>query len=139
MDSSETNTKPANGTTQDPLSPQHQVHSPNEPLIAREDLQPSELPRSGGSRFHEEVAGEQGKNAFNFERPLDVKPTQAGVARGGQEDLPMGKASFLDKVIGKAEKVIGKATHNDDMHEAGELREAGGKKAVIGEAHALHD
>jgi hypothetical protein len=28
-----------------------------------------------------------------------------GVARGGQEDLPMGKASFLDKVIGKAEKV----------------------------------
>ena len=79
MGRSETNTKPANGTTQDPLAPQHKVHSLNEPLLARDDLQPSELPRSGGSRFHEEVAGEQGKNAFNSERPLDVKPTQAGV------------------------------------------------------------
>lgn len=28
-----------------------------------------------------------------------------GVARGGQDDLPMGKANLLDKVIGKAEKV----------------------------------
>jgi hypothetical protein len=30
-------------------------------------------------------------------------------------------------------------TQNDDMHEAGELREADGKKAVIGEARAPHD
>ncbi|KAI0255584.1 hypothetical protein BJV78DRAFT_1099693, partial [Lactifluus subvellereus] len=81
-----------------------------------------------------------GQSAFNSERPLDVQPTQTGgVARGGQDDLPMGKASFLDKVIGKAEKVIGKATQNADRHEAGELREAGGKKAVIGEARAPHD
>jgi len=81
-----------------------------------------------------------------------------GVARGGQDDLPMGKANLLDKVIGKTEKVwsciaryfisltlldalqvIGKATGNADRHEAGELREAGGKKAVTGEARAPHD
>jgi hypothetical protein len=36
-------------------------------------------------------------------------------------------------------QVIGKATQNADRHEAGELREAGGKKAVIGEAQAPHD
>jgi hypothetical protein len=37
------------------------------------------LPGSGGSRFHEEVAaGEEGRNAFDSERPLDVQPTQAG-------------------------------------------------------------
>jgi hypothetical protein len=65
MDGPETNTKPADDTTQDPLAPKHQVHSPNEPPLARDDLQQSELPRSGGSRFHEEVAGEHGKIAFN--------------------------------------------------------------------------
>ncbi|KAH9976840.1 hypothetical protein BGW80DRAFT_1119081, partial [Lactifluus volemus] len=48
------------------------------------------------------------------------------VTRDGQEDLPMGKASCLDKVIGKPENVIGKATQNDEMQETGELREAGG-------------
>jgi hypothetical protein len=51
----------------------------------------------------------------------------------------MGKASMLDKAVGKMEKFIGKATNNAERHEAGELREAGGKKAVIGEARAPHD
>jgi hypothetical protein len=87
-----------------------------------------------------------------------VEPFIGGVARGGQGDLPIGKANLLDKVIGKAEKVwsciagyfisltlldalqvIGKVSGNADMHEAGELREAGGKKAVTGEARAPHD
>jgi hypothetical protein len=127
MGRSETNAKPANSTAQDDVAPQHRIHSPNEPLPG--DRQPSELPRPSESRFHEEVAtGEEGQSAFNSERPLDVQPTQTGmcgmpfpiwslslsdprvantvgVARGGQDDLPMGKASFLDKVIGKAEKV----------------------------------
>ena len=35
--------------------------------------------------------------------------------------------------------MIGKVTGNQEKHEAGELREAGGKKAVTGEARALHD
>ena len=34
---------------------------------------------------------------------------------------------------------MGKVTHNDDMHEAGELRESGGKEAVTGQARAPHD
>jgi hypothetical protein len=70
----------------------------------------------------------------------------------------MGKAGLVDKVIGKVEKVgslsaspfnivshgrirqvIGKVTHNADMHEAGELRESGGKEAVTGQARAPHD
>jgi hypothetical protein len=49
-----------------------------------------------------------GQNAFNSERPLDVEPTtQGGVAIGGDEarDLPQGKASFMDKIVGKTEKV----------------------------------
>ncbi|KAI0060175.1 hypothetical protein BV25DRAFT_1787906, partial [Artomyces pyxidatus] len=86
-------------------------------------------------------ASAQGQNANNSSRPLDVKPTAAagGVARGGQEDLPMGKANVMDKVIGKTEKVVGKLTKNADMHESGELREAGGKKAAAGEARVPHD
>jgi hypothetical protein len=80
MHRSEANTKPANSTVQDDVAPQHRAHNPNEPLPgARHDHHPSELPGSGGSRFHEEVAaGEEGCNAFDSERPLDVQPTQAG-------------------------------------------------------------
>ncbi|KAH9062638.1 hypothetical protein EDB83DRAFT_2224002, partial [Lactarius deliciosus] len=62
-----------------------------------------------------------------------------GVARDGKEDLPIGKAGLGDKAIGIVEKVIGKATRNDDKHEAGELRESGGKEAVTGQARAPHD
>lgn len=31
--------------------------------------------------------------------------TPGGVARDGKDDLPMGRAGLVDKVIGKAEKV----------------------------------
>jgi hypothetical protein len=30
---------------------------------------------------------------------------KGGVSRGGQDDIPMGKASVLDKATGKIEKV----------------------------------
>ncbi|KIY67389.1 hypothetical protein CYLTODRAFT_353334, partial [Cylindrobasidium torrendii FP15055 ss-10] len=74
------------------------------------------------------------------ERPLDVKPSHAGgVAVGGRSDVPEGKATALDKLAGKTEKVIGKLTGNAEKHERGELREAGGKAAVTGEARAPHD
>ena len=48
-----------------------------------------------------------GQNAFNSERPLNVKPTdQGGVAIGGRGgDLPEGHANMADKVIGKVQKV----------------------------------
>ena len=37
------------------------------------------------------------------------------------------------------EQVIGKATRNPEMHERGELREAGGKAAARGEGRVPHD
>lgn len=135
-------TKLGNVSRDDGL-PRHQVHNSDDPLPgSHPDQQPAEVQQlSDRNLSHEEAALRgQGHNAFNSERPLDVHPTRAGgVARAGEDDLPMGKANILDKAIGKMEKVIGKATHNADMHEAGELREAGGKKAVIGEARAPHD
>ena len=49
----------------------------------------------------------QGRNAFNSERPLNVKPTdQGGVAIDGRGDLPEGHANMTDKVIGKVQKVL---------------------------------
>ena len=48
-----------------------------------------------------------GQNAFNSDRPLDVKPTdQGGVAIDGRGDLPEGHANIADKMIGKVQKVI---------------------------------
>ncbi|KAI9461950.1 hypothetical protein BJY52DRAFT_1257918, partial [Lactarius psammicola] len=93
------------------------------PPQAHGGQEPSESQRLEKSQYVEEVDPRaQGQNAFNSERPLNVQPTQSGgVARDGKDDLPMGKAGLVDKAIGKAEKVIGKATHNVDMHEAGEL------------------
>ncbi|THH27454.1 hypothetical protein EUX98_g6730 [Antrodiella citrinella] len=74
------------------------------------------------------------------ERPLGVQSTsQGGVAVGGNSDLPEGHASVMDKVIGKTQKVAGKALKKPDMHEKGELREAGGKEAALGNARAPHD
>ncbi|KAF9078302.1 hypothetical protein BDP27DRAFT_1309371 [Rhodocollybia butyracea] len=71
---------------------------------------------------------------------MDVQPTSAGgVAVRGNADLPEGKASMMDKIVGKTQKVVGKATNKPQMHEKGELRETGGKAAAQGEARALHD
>ncbi|KAG1731027.1 hypothetical protein EDB19DRAFT_1641009 [Suillus lakei] len=83
----------------------------------------------------------RGNTAFTSERPLGVQPTpEGGVAIGGQPNLPEGHAGFSDKVIGKNAKgrscafyVIGKYTKNEELHEKGELRETGGKAAVLGE------
>ena len=36
-------------------------------------------------------------------------------------------------------QVAGKIMRNPDLHEKGELREAGGKDAAIGQARAPHD
>ncbi|KAF8269600.1 hypothetical protein EI94DRAFT_1799016 [Lactarius quietus] len=109
--------------------------------IGRGGQEPSESQRVDKIQYAEDDEPKaQGQNAFNSERPLNVLPTQSGgVARDGRDDLPMGKAGMVDKAIGKTEKVIGKATHNTDMHEAGELRESGGKDAVTGQARAPHD
>ncbi|KAF9463340.1 hypothetical protein BDZ94DRAFT_1259116, partial [Collybia nuda] len=81
----------------------------------------------------------RGNTAYNTERPLGVKPTSAGgVAIGGEANLPEGKAGATDKLMGKIQKVAGKYTHNMELHEKGELREAGGKAAATGQARAPH-
>ncbi|KAF8890716.1 hypothetical protein BD779DRAFT_1516622 [Infundibulicybe gibba] len=82
----------------------------------------------------------EGTTAFTDDRPMNVKPAPTGgVAINGQDDLPEGKASMTDKLVGKTQKVIGKLSHKPEMHEKGELRESGGKAAVRGQARAPHD
>ncbi|KAI9511228.1 hypothetical protein F5148DRAFT_1172763 [Russula earlei] len=120
--------------------PQHHLHRSDDPLPGRSSREREPSPEEQHPQTQEPALHTQGRNAFNSERPLDVQPApEGGVARGGQDDLPLGKANILDKVVGKTEKVIGKITGNAERHEVGELREAGGKKAVIGEARAPHD
>ncbi|TBU24885.1 hypothetical protein BD311DRAFT_809650 [Dichomitus squalens] len=96
-----------------------------------------------GTDTHNVMAGGQFdriEEDDDAERPLGVQPTaQGGVAVGGRSDLPETHASMTDKLIGKTQKVTGKITRNPEMHEKGELREAGGKAAVQGEARAPHD
>ncbi|OSX64775.1 hypothetical protein POSPLADRAFT_1044230 [Postia placenta MAD-698-R-SB12] len=70
-----------------------------------------------GGQHDTSGAPDSGRNAFNSERPLDA----SGVAIGGQANLPEGKATITDKLIGKTQKVTGKITRNPDMHEKGEL------------------
>ena len=46
------------------------------------------------------------QNAFNTERPLNVRPAdQGGVAIDGRGDLPEGNANMTDKIVGKMQKV----------------------------------
>ncbi|KAG8215432.1 hypothetical protein J3R82DRAFT_9042 [Butyriboletus roseoflavus] len=109
--------------------PTEHLHDPSQPLSAAELV-------SGGN----DLAPHQGRNAFNSERPLGVTPVpEGGVAIGGQPNLPEGHANMGDKIVGKTQKVLGKYTHNPDLHERGELRETGGKAAAEGRARAAHD
>ncbi|KAJ8518974.1 hypothetical protein ONZ45_g4025 [Pleurotus djamor] len=82
----------------------------------------------------------QGNTAFTRDRPMNVQPApEGGVSVDGQAGLPEGHAGFGDKLVGKTQKVIGKASNNPALHEKGELREAGGKAAAEGLARAPHD
>ncbi|KAL1746610.1 hypothetical protein HDZ31DRAFT_62047 [Schizophyllum fasciatum] len=95
---------------------------------------------SEGLQQQHRTGSASGRTAFTEDRPLGVQPTaQGGVAVGGQEDKPMGHAKLTDKLVGKTEKVIGKMSKNPQMHEKGELREAGGKASATGQARAPHD
>ena len=79
----------------------------------------------GGAQHQSASApgAQSGRNAYNEERPLNVQPTSegrwrsslhtyaakpgtvGGVAIDSRDDVPMGKASFTDKLIGKTQKV----------------------------------
>ncbi|KAF8064221.1 hypothetical protein FPV67DRAFT_1504019 [Lyophyllum atratum] len=151
-----TNTNSTNPTyaPSEATRPEHHIHNTDEPLPGAKGAAPTTdysartVERTPSSAFQEQPSHishaappeKQGKNAHNTERPRDVKPTSTGgVAVGGHDNLPEGHAGFGDKMIGKTQKVSGKATHNSEMHEKGELRETGGKAAVLGEAQAAHD
>jgi hypothetical protein len=140
-------------------SPEHHIHNSSDPLPGARGAQPAvdystnTMERTPSSTFDPENIDEPntqtnfarsgsaaGQTAFNNERPMNVQPApEGGVAVGDESDLPMGKANFGDKVIGKAQKVAGKYTKDPKLHEKGELREAGGKDAVLGNARAPHD
>ncbi|KAL6302630.1 hypothetical protein BKA93DRAFT_857982, partial [Sparassis latifolia] len=90
------------------------------------------------------LSTELGYNAYTEGKPLGMQPTSQGpcsrsFARLGDDDFLQGKASSTDKFIEKTRKVAGKATHNAELHEKGELRQSGGKAAVTGEASAPHE
>lgn len=103
--------------------PEHHVHPSSEPLPGARgaaptaDYSPTTIERTPSSAFdpnnidHAATSHNMertGENAFNTERPLNVEPApQGGVAVGGDEgaELPMGKASMGDKIIGKTQKV----------------------------------
>jgi len=135
--------------------PEHHIHDSSEPLPGAQpavDDSTNAMERTPSSAFDPEnidnpnmqtnfarSGSAAGQTAFNSERPMNVQPAQeGGVAVGGESDLPIGKVSFGDKVIGKAEKVAGKYTKKPEMQAKGELREAGGKDAVLGNARAPH-
>ncbi|GLB44580.1 hypothetical protein LshimejAT787_1702070 [Lyophyllum shimeji] len=156
MSGAVTDTNFTNPDTAPSAQPGHRLHDSSEPLpgvkgaAPTNDYTPGTMDRTPSSRFRNEERSThvthaasshgQGKNAFNSERPLDVQPTEAGgVAVGGRPDLPEGQAGLGDKMIGKTQKVLGKFTNNPEMHEKGELKEAGGKAAARGEARAPHD
>ncbi|KAG0699603.1 hypothetical protein DFH29DRAFT_983463 [Suillus ampliporus] len=153
----------------DTSRPQHQLHDSSQPLpgsgsraaAQTQDYSPANIERMSSSVIHGKNASTEsddadstratrgtvpdsqqarGNTAFTSDRPLGVQPTQeGGVAIGGQPNLPEGHAGFGDKAIGKAQKVAGKYTKNEELHEKGELRETGGKAAALGNARAAHD
>ncbi|KAI9568739.1 hypothetical protein HD554DRAFT_2172214 [Boletus coccyginus] len=119
--------------------PQPQLHDQSQPPPAPGTA--SGIPGFLGPGSPSQDQGSpQRRTAFNSERPLAVSPvSEGGVAIGGQPGLSEGHASIGDKIVGKTQKVIGKYTHNPELHEKGELRETGGKAAAEGRARAAHD
>ncbi|KAG1796983.1 uncharacterized protein HD556DRAFT_1431181 [Suillus plorans] len=96
--------------------------------------------RTGPDSCESESESARSNTASTNERPLGAQPTpEGGVSIGGQPNLSEGHAGFGDKVIGKTQKVIGKYTKNEELHEKGELRETGGKAAVLENTRAAHD
>ncbi|KAA1474164.1 hypothetical protein DENSPDRAFT_840723 [Dentipellis sp. KUC8613] len=79
--------------------------------------------------------------SYGEDKPQSFQPTRSsGISqRDDDDDLPQGKAGMMDKAIGKAQQVAGKYTHKTELYEKGELREAGGKAAVQGNARVPQD
>ncbi|KAJ7619571.1 hypothetical protein FB45DRAFT_871705 [Roridomyces roridus] len=139
------------------MRPEHHVHRTDEPLPGARggapaaDYNPDTIERMPSSAWEDPstrdtpdvtfaASADKGRDAFSEERLTGVQPHDGGVAidgTAGHDQMPTGKASATDRVIGKAQKVIGKVTHNPEMLDKGELRETGGKAAM--QARADHD
>ncbi|KAF9643657.1 hypothetical protein BDM02DRAFT_3077565, partial [Thelephora ganbajun] len=76
-------------------------------------------------------------NTPNSEHPLNMQFTNQGdAAVDGHGGLPEGHPNVTDKMIGECQSLTRKHMNKPELHEKGELRESGGKLAVVGEAHA---
>ncbi|KDQ52428.1 hypothetical protein JAAARDRAFT_40281, partial [Jaapia argillacea MUCL 33604] len=126
--------------------PHHHMHHSGDPLpgnhgVPKADDYSTEATENWGAHAPTGVPrtkSAKGETEVDEDRPLNTQPVSGGVAVDGKEDLPEGKASFADKMVGKTQKLIGKVSTNPEMHEKGELRESGGKAAVQGGARAAH-
>ncbi|EIN05739.1 hypothetical protein PUNSTDRAFT_54636 [Punctularia strigosozonata HHB-11173 SS5] len=82
-----------------------------------------------GSGRGQGAFGDKREDAEHEDRPTDMRSANEGTTVG-EQDGPEGHAKFSDKMVGKTQKVMGKVTRNADLHEKGQLREAGGKAAT---------
>jgi len=81
----------------------------------------------------EETRHFQGTGTENDNKGTDAGRTGAGLVHDGNTgpvDLPEGKPSMMDKLVGKAQKMIGKSKGDQDMEQAGEVRATSGKAAA---------
>ncbi|EIM21259.1 hypothetical protein E3Q22_01099 [Wallemia mellicola] len=61
---------------------------------------------------------------------------EGGYAVGGKQNLPLGKATVWDKILGNLDYFLATVTRSSDQKQLAKLRKYGGKKAVIGEARS---
>ncbi|KAJ7662932.1 hypothetical protein B0H17DRAFT_1093274 [Mycena rosella] len=144
-----------NATLAAEARPEHHVHKSSEPLpgarggapaadysagtiermpsSAWQDADPAQPTRETSEFQSTRPDMEAGRNAFSDERPVNTEShPDGGVAiDGGHDTTPAGKPSAADKLIGKAQKVVGKVAHKPEMQEKGELRETAGKAATM--------
>ncbi|KAF8169197.1 hypothetical protein K438DRAFT_1983505 [Mycena galopus ATCC 62051] len=107
-----------------------QESDPSQPT--RELADASDLPPNSQSTrpdLPERNNSATGRTALIGERPMNTETQPGGGVSidGGHESTPTGKASGADKVIGKAQQIIGKVTKKPELQEKGELRQSVGK------------
>ncbi|KAE9388489.1 hypothetical protein BT96DRAFT_927061 [Gymnopus androsaceus JB14] len=132
------------------IRPTHHVHSSNDPLpgakkgVNAVDYSTETMertPSTWNERTEEQFARDQpewdseirlgSEQNQKQERHHEEQPNVVGGDLPGpgiaSEESKSGKASMMDKVVGKTQKVIGKATHKPEMQEKGEVRATAGK------------
>ncbi|KAF7297759.1 hypothetical protein MKEN_01399600 [Mycena kentingensis (nom. inval.)] len=95
----------------------------------------NEDPFHTSSHHHEHGHGhEHGVGEGIEKRSQPMQPvhdsTTADTAVADDDRNPTRKATAADKLIGKAQAVVGKVAHKPEMQEKGELRQTEGKPSV---------